>query len=68
MANMSYCRFENTYSDMRDCMEALERVKYEDEPISEREWEYVRRLAELCEDFCGCFENDGTEYEVNIVK
>lgn len=24
--------------------------------------------AELCEDFYGCFENYGTEYEVNIVK
>lgn len=23
MANMSYCRFENTLSDMKDCMDAL---------------------------------------------
>lgn len=56
MANMSYCRFENTYRDMKDCMNALERVKYEDEPISESEWYYVRKLAELCDDFYGCFE------------
>jgi hypothetical protein len=24
MGNMSYCRFENTLSDMRDCLRALE--------------------------------------------
>lgn len=23
MANMSYCRFENTLSDMRDCLQAM---------------------------------------------
>ena len=26
MANMSYCRFENTSSDVIDCVEALERI------------------------------------------
>ena len=24
MANMSYCRFENTVRDMKDCLDALE--------------------------------------------
>ena len=24
MANMSYCRFENTVNDMRDCIDAIE--------------------------------------------
>ena len=24
MANMSYCRFENTVNDMRDCINAIE--------------------------------------------
>ena len=23
MANMSYCRFENTYNDLRDCLAAI---------------------------------------------
>ena len=23
MANMSYCRFENTYGDLQDCYDAL---------------------------------------------
>ena len=26
MANMSYCRFENTSRDLRDCVEALEEL------------------------------------------
>ena len=25
MGNMSYCRFENTAADLRDCLEAIER-------------------------------------------
>lgn len=25
MANMSYCRFENTFSDLEDCRDALDR-------------------------------------------
>ncbi len=24
MGNMSYCRFENTYGDLRDCYDALQ--------------------------------------------
>ena len=24
MANMSYCRFENTYNDLLDCLENIE--------------------------------------------
>lgn len=28
MANMHYCRFENTYNDLADCLDALE---YEEE-------------------------------------
>lgn len=35
MANMSYCRFENTYSDLRDCTNVLgqtldDEISYED--------------------------------------
>lgn len=31
MSNMSYCRFRNTLSDLRDCWEHLERKVEEDE-------------------------------------
>ena len=34
MANMSYCRFHNTRLDMDDCLNALERVEWEDYKIS----------------------------------
>jgi hypothetical protein len=30
MANMSYCRFENTYSDMVDCLANINRVASND--------------------------------------
>ena len=33
MANMSYCRFQNTNMDMRDCIEAL----YDGEELSDDE-------------------------------
>lgn len=47
MANMSYCRFENTSRDLADCVHALEY----DEEISEREMHYVCVMRTLCEDF-----------------
>lgn len=28
MANMSYCRFENTLADLADCLRALHRKEY----------------------------------------
>ena len=31
MANMSYCRFENTLSDLRDCLEAFKDIKLDPE-------------------------------------
>ena len=32
MANMSYCRFENTYGDLADCVNALDEsnINFED--------------------------------------
>lgn len=48
MANMSYCRFENTYKDLKDCYNALmDEVDIDD--LSESEQEYARRLIALCE-------------------
>lgn len=51
MANMSYCRFENTYSDLRDCVYALEDIKYDNGSISEREAEYAKKMRDLCEQY-----------------
>lgn len=44
MANMSYCRFQNTLSDLSDCEEALEN----DEGLSNDEYHAALRLIELC--------------------
>ena len=49
MSNMSYCRFENTLRDLRDCKEALDDGALEDEKMDE---EYERpamlKLVSLC--------------------
>lgn len=42
MPNMSYCRFENTYRDLRDCYENMEGK------LSDSETSYRERLIELC--------------------
>lgn len=48
MPNMSYCRFENTYRDLMDCLHALRNGVQDD--LSERELDYAIRLADVCED------------------
>ena len=43
MSNMSYCRFQNTLSDLRDCEENLN-----DSDLSKEEHNARKRLIELC--------------------
>jgi hypothetical protein len=42
MANMSYCRFENTYNDLLDCFDNIE-----SEAGNERDERYRIRLIQL---------------------
>lgn len=49
MANMSYCRFENTLSDLRDCMEILEGNNNGID--SEREKKKALKMLNLMVDF-----------------
>lgn len=42
MSNMSYVRFENTYSDLQDCYQSF------DGELSESEQDYRAKLVELC--------------------
>jgi len=42
MANMSYCRFENTYNDLKDCLEHIN-----DECENEHDEHYRLRMIEL---------------------
>lgn len=44
MANMSYCRFENTLPDLRDCQESLDNC----DELSPTEQKARRNLIRLC--------------------
>ena len=44
MANMSYCRFQNTFGDLDDCKENLFKK------LSRSENAYRDRLIELCQE------------------
>lgn len=35
MANMSYCRFQNTYTDFNDCLNVVREAVYDDVPFEE---------------------------------
>ena len=50
MANMSYCRFENTYNDLLDCSIHI------NSDLSERESRYRKLLIELCNQIIEDFE------------
>lgn len=43
MSNSSYCRFENTYSALRDCNDNIDNAN-----LSEDEIKYRKRLISLC--------------------
>ena len=45
MSNMSYCRFQNTLSDLQDCEEHLS-----DDDLSEDEEEARIKLVKLCKE------------------
>lgn len=47
MPNMSYCRFQNTFSDLGDCEQTLYYLVDLDE-LSKEELDAAVRLVELC--------------------
>jgi uncharacterized protein YfkK (UPF0435 family) len=51
MANMSYCRFENTYNDLNDCYEAMN----EHEDLSESEMKHLKWMIEMCQNIVDDF-------------
>ena len=60
MSNMSYCRFQNTSSDLLDCITALQEMTealYSDDPseeetvLSREEETSRRRLEVLCREY-----------------
>jgi hypothetical protein len=52
MGNMSYCRFENTYRDLLDCLNNM------NNELSESEAGYRERLVDVCREIID-------EYELN---
>lgn len=49
MSNMSYCRFQNTEADLRDCYRAmLQADTIEDMDLSDDELHAMTRLVNLC--------------------
>ncbi len=61
MANMSYCRFENTFHDLEDCAEQIE---FGTLLSSESEKHYRTKLIELCRAIVEQME--GEEDEANV--
>ena len=56
MGNISYCRFENTLADMRDCLNALENG-LDAEELSEYEINSLRDFADTARQIAR-FENN----------
>ena len=52
MTNMSYCAFENTVDNMRQCVEKLEEHDYDLDSIkqncSEQEYNAAKQFIQLC--------------------
>ncbi len=57
MSNMSYCRFQNTYQDLRDCVNEMEDAyNLEDMELSEDEARAQKQMYQLCERFIESFD------------
>lgn len=48
MANMSYCRFQNTSGDLEDCLDAMETGAGDDYELSQEERRAKQRLIQTC--------------------
>lgn len=56
MANMSYCRFQNTVVDLRDCYEHID-----DEGLSAEEMGAQARLITLCRQISALFDDEADD-------
>lgn len=69
MSNMSYCRFENTLSDLRDCLDALYDGALDKPNMSESERASALELIEVSGEIYNNFsyedknDDDGMECE-----
>ena len=65
MANMSYCRFQNTSNDLRACVNALEE---EDYPDSGEELIAAKWMHELCRRYVEAYESMQENAPESIVQ
>ncbi len=61
MTNMSYCRFENTYHDLKDCIENFTDLN----DLSKSEQVYALKIRELCKEFLEYTQNEEENEEEN---
>jgi len=59
MANMSYCRMENTARDLQDCVDAIESGDYTRGEMSQSELRGLKDIVELAE-----YITNQLEYEI----
>lgn len=67
MPNMSYCMYENTYNDLKDCVTRLDEDGLETvlKESNEEERFYVRAMYELCARYMEAYEVQIGEREVS---
>lgn len=53
---MSYCRFENTYRDLRDCFRDMSETDFNE--LSETEQEYRNKIVVMCKEIAEQFEEE----------
>ena len=71
MGNMSYCRFENTVKDLRDCANELQEPESMQSELSDTEQQAKEELIELCCEIaeqCGNTRDYSVEDAVAILK
>ena len=62
MANMSYCRFQNTLGDFEDCLDALNSGKAMSDDEQRAAFWLIKRARELAEQFEGDSDEDIKEF------
>ena len=61
MSNMSYCRFQNTLSDLKDCFNSMSDFSTKEEwlkSLSNEEKRAAEKMLNLCEDIFNEFPNE----------
>ena len=58
MANMSYCRFTNTLSDLRDCYEHFDDDLSGDDGMNPEEREARLEMIKLCREIADGYEDE----------